>query len=107
MKDRKNFKSAFKWIVDILRENHIPFQISGGLAAKMYGSKRRLYDIDVDIPDHLLRRLVSRVKPYVIFGPARFKDECWNLKLMTLKYHGQLIDISGAKKAKIFNKKQR
>ncbi|MFA5070255.1 MAG: hypothetical protein WC528_03155 [Patescibacteria group bacterium] len=104
MSNGKNFNSAFKWIINILRIHHVPFQISGGLAARAYGSKRKLYDIDIDIPDRLLHKLVLKVKPYIIFGPIRFKDQWWDLKLMTLKYRRQRIDISGANQAKIYNK---
>lgn len=45
------------------------------------------------------------VKPYLIYGPARYQDEHWNILLLTLNYHGQLIDINGANDCFIFNNK--
>ncbi|NIR53110.1 hypothetical protein GWO43_29865 [candidate division KSB1 bacterium] len=33
---------ALKWIVNILNKHDIPFQATGGLATKAFGSKRKL-----------------------------------------------------------------
>ncbi len=98
-------KTTLIWITDLLKKLYIPFQISGGLAAKAYGAKRELEDIDIDIPDNKFELLKNSVQNYIIFGPERLKCEKWDLLLMTLDYHGQLIDISGAFTTKIFNSK--
>lgn len=97
-------QEAFHWIVDILEKRDVPFQISGGLAAKVYGSSRELADIDVDVPEKEFEKILPDVKNYIIFGPARYKDENWDLWLMTLRYCEQEIDISGAHEAQIFDK---
>ncbi len=98
-----NAKKALVWITDILKKYQIPFQITGGLAAMAYGANRPLADIDIDIPDNQFDLIINDVKPYIIFGPERFKSNKWNLALMTLKYQGQDIDISGTDSAHIFN----
>jgi hypothetical protein len=56
--------SAFQWIVRILETRAIPFAISGGLAAKSYGSLRELNDIDIDIPDDSFCKIVPEVAPH-------------------------------------------
>lgn len=99
-----NAKEAFHWIVGILRKLDIPFQISGGLAANIYGAKRLLEDIDIDIPENCFSTLEAEVKDYIVREPAQLKDETWDLILMTLNYKEQLIDIGGAIHTKIHNK---
>ena len=101
----KAAKAAFYWIVNILKTLNIPFQITGGLAAVVYGSNRPLEDIDIDIPEECFALVKEEVKDFIIYGPHRFKDETWDLMLMTLKYNGQLIDLAGVYNTKIFNKK--
>ncbi|MFY9484693.1 MAG: hypothetical protein WAP74_03700 [Patescibacteria group bacterium] len=94
-------KEGLNWIVAILRKHKIPFQITGGLAARVYGSKRPINDIDIDIPEEYFDRILKDVKPYIIFGPAHYRDKRWDLQLLTLNYHGQEIDIGGAYQTKI------
>ena len=86
-------RNALIWITGILEEKNIPFQISGGLAAKIYGSPRPLNDIDIDIPRDGFAKILSAVEAYIVFGPADYENGKWDLYLMTLDYHGQEIDI--------------
>jgi hypothetical protein len=44
-------KNALKWIIGILNKHKIEYQISGGLAGRMFGSNRELHDIDRDISE--------------------------------------------------------
>lgn len=92
------------WITNILNGKSIPFQISGGLAAKIYGSPRPLNDIDIDIPEENFINIYEDVKPYIIYGPSQYKDEKWDCYLMTLNYFGQEVDICGAYNTKITTK---
>jgi len=103
--DRKT-KEAFEWIIRILQEHKVPFQIAGGFAARIYGSRRKLADIDIGVPDSKLRKILSDVKKYVIYGPKRYIDKNFDLPLMTLKYQGQVIDIYSDDKTKLFDYKK-
>ena len=42
-------KRALRYIVSLLQGNNISFQITGGLAAVLYGARRPVYDIDIDV----------------------------------------------------------
>jgi hypothetical protein len=95
---------AFIWIINILTQLNVPFQVAGGLAAITYGSTRPLEDIDIDIAEDKFVLVKAEVNDFIIYGPTQFKDETWDLMLMTLNYHGQLIDLSGAYDTKIYDK---
>jgi hypothetical protein len=97
----RNTEAAFKWIVGLLHKYQIPFQITGGFAGKIYGSTRPLNDIDIDIPDKDFSKILEDIREFIIYGPAHFIDERWDCELMTLKFDGQEIDISGATEMKI------
>lgn len=100
-----NGKKALIWVTDTLKKHHVPFQITGGLAAIAYGANRPLEDIDIDIPDNQFEKIMDDVKSYIIFGPKRFKNDKWDLMLMTLNYQGQDIDLSGADSTRIYDEK--
>ena len=95
--------NALKWIVGILDNKKIPFQISGGFVAKLYGSNRMINDIDIDVPESEFKSIEEEVKPYIIFGPMHINDGKWDMEIMTLKYEDQEIDIGGAYDTKISN----
>lgn len=92
----KNTEKAFLWITTILEEKKINYRITGGFAARVYGVQRELADIDIEVADANIFLLAEEVKPHTVFGPARYKDEKWDLTLMRLLYEGQDIDIAGA-----------
>lgn len=98
----KNTEKAFIWIINILEKNNIQYKISGGFAARVYGVDRELADIDIDVLDSDISIIAEQTKDYIIYGPERYKNEDWDLELLTLEYEGQEIDIAGMG-AKIFN----
>ncbi len=98
----RNTEGAFHWIIKILELHGIAYKISGGFAARVYGATRELADIDIEVAEGDIPKIAEEVKPYIIFGPARYQDENWDLELLTLNYEGQEIDIASAS-GKIFN----
>ncbi len=106
-KERK-LKEALKFIVSLLRKKKIPFQIAGGFAASVYGSKRPIKDIDIDIPDSSIDTLAKEIKKYTTDGPIRYRGYRFDLYLLAINYRGQEIDFSGAdsmKNSDVKNKK--
>lgn len=96
-------QNAFNWIAGVLKDQNIPFQIMGGLAAKCYGSERPLFDIDLDIPENEFNRLLPFVRDDLISGPSRFQDGAFDILMMTLRYNGVRIDVSGRGTGKLYN----
>lgn len=103
--NEKNTKIAFKWIVGLLIQNDIPFQISGGFSARLYGSDRPLFDIDIDVRGRDFGKLLPFVKEYILYGPGRYRDKSFDLELLTLEYQGQRIDLGASEDSKIYNVK--
>lgn len=58
---------ALRWIVDVLRKHDIPFQITGGFAAHIYGATRPIADIDLDIPEGALEKILPEIQKYAIY----------------------------------------
>ena len=88
-------EKVLEWIVEIISINDIDYQITGGLAANLYGSGREVYDIDIEVSDLDVWRLGFLCEEYIVYGPERYVDEHFDLLLMTLDYGGQLIDVCG------------
>lgn len=103
MYQKKDTKKALQWIVRLLHKNRIPFHVTGGFAARIYGSKRRLRDIDIEIPSSGMKKILKDIKSYVIYGPAHYKDRHFDVPLITVEYAGQKIDLSASDKLKLFD----
>ena len=104
MEKERDTEGAFKWIINILQKHNVPFQIKGGFASNLYGVKRELADIDISIPENRFDELLPDIKDFIKYGPEQYLDEEWDIKLITLKYKGQYIDIAGAFEKKNFDK---
>lgn len=100
----KDTEGAFKWIIEILNRHNIPFQLKGGFASRLYGVDRELADIDISIPENRFDELLPDIKDFIKSGPEQYLDEEWDIKLITLKYKGQYIDLAGAFEKKNFDK---
>jgi len=95
--------NALHWIITILNKHNVSYIISGGFSAHLYWSNRRVNDIDIDIAESDFEKILADVREYIIFGPAQWIDEKWDLQLITLNYFGQEIDIWGASQIKLFD----
>jgi hypothetical protein len=89
----RHAKKALEWIVGILNASQIPFVVTGGLAARAYGSNRALQDIDISINRENFGTLCGEVSKYVFFGPKVYKDDNWNIYFMSIEYQTEEIDI--------------
>lgn len=107
--DEENIEKALKWIVEILQKHNIPFQLTGGFAARLYGSKgfrEGAEDIDIDISESRFGEIMDEVKDYIVKGPERYYDDFFDCNLLTLNYAGRNIDLGDSDDCKIFDKKK-
>ncbi len=88
-----NVEGAFRWIVGVLRHHAVPFHVSGGFAASLYGSERKTYDIDILIHPSSLRLILPTVRRHLVFGPDRYRDRHFDAFLATLEIYGTTIDL--------------
>jgi hypothetical protein len=100
-------KEAFLWIIKILHDNKIPYRISGGFAAKIYGSPRKLRDIDIEIPDKFFKKLIPIIREYVTNGPKKFIDSKMKTYGLVMRYKGQIIEFSGTDSELLFDYKNK
>jgi hypothetical protein len=102
----RDTRAAFVWVIRLLRKKKIHFYITGGFAARAYGSTRRLRDIDLDIKEKDFSKILPSIKKYIVFGPTTLINAKWKTPLITIKFKGQEIDFCGADNCWInYNKK--
>ena len=103
----KNTKKAFLWIIEILKENKVPYRISGGFAARLYGVDRPLNDIDIEIPNSCFEKILPEVKQYILWGPKKYVDKNMKTYGLSINYAGQIIDLSGTESEILFDRRKR
>lgn len=98
--------NGLNWIVGILNKNNIPYRIGGGFAAYMYGSNRRINDIDFSLSGQYFPIIVSETKDYITAGPKHYLNEKWDCNTLSLNYQGQDIDITDIDTLRMSNKEK-
>ncbi|BBI52303.1 hypothetical protein HORIV_47240 [Vreelandella olivaria] len=94
---------AAEWIVGLLRDSNIPFQICGGLAAKGYGAERELNDIDLFVPGEHFSKVVQAGQSYISKPAKHYCEEGWDLTYVQFKYEGIKVEVGNADGAQIFD----
>lgn len=100
----QNTINSLQWLLGIFEAHKVPYQISGGLAAHLYGANRPLNDIDVEISETRFAEILPDIQQFVVYGPDHFKDEKWDCQLIVLNYEGQKINIGGSDSLMVSNK---
>ena len=96
-------QKTLEWITSILDRNNIPYKIGGGFAAHVYGSPRKINDIDISLSGKYFPIIVSEVFEYVTAGPKHYLNEKWDCATLSLNYHGQDIDMTDVDTLKMTN----
>jgi len=95
--------SAAQWIVGLLSDKNIPFQICGGLAARAYGSHRELNDIDLFVPGEFFPVVVEAGRDFVSKPAAQRQEEGWDLTYVQFQYEGVKVEVGNADDVSIYD----
>lgn len=85
---------TLKTLSEYFVEQKISYQITGGLAACIYGAERPLYDIDIEIDAKDMAAVRDGLRQYVAKDIHHFQDDNFDLFMMTLDIDGIPVDIS-------------
>lgn len=96
---------AFAYIVRLLEQKDLPYMISGGLAARCYGAKRPLADIDIgiDFAHDKAAGFFGEIKN-LSRGYIKYKDAEWDVPIHMFEHHGQGFDIFDTGNCFVFDK---
>lgn len=87
-------KQVLKKVIKTLKKNQIIFQVTGGLAAIAYGSRRPLYDIDIDIYQRDVEKVRELFRPYLTKDLSHKQSEYWDIYMMTFNIDGVPMDVT-------------
>lgn len=88
------FLEALKRINGIFVLADIPYQVTGGLAARIYGATRPLYDLDLEVRPADIEEVRLNVRPLITRDLYHLHDQHFDLNMMTLAMDEVPIDIS-------------
>ncbi|MDP3987061.1 MAG: hypothetical protein Q8P81_02435 [Nanoarchaeota archaeon] len=111
MKSEEKAEVALRYIMPLLKKYNFKWCISGSFACYLYGVKRPIGDIDIDVEadekDKDFRSLVNDVKGYTTDFPFQlWIDENYDNWVMNVVVSGQLLSICSTKNLKLFNKEK-
>jgi hypothetical protein len=98
--------NALRWIISILNKHNIPYRIGGGFAAHIYGSNRKVNDIDFSLSGEYFPIIVSETKDYITSGPKHYLNAKWDCDTLSLNYNDQEIDMTDIDTLRMSNKEQ-
>jgi hypothetical protein len=82
--------------------------ITGGFACYVYGVKRKLTDIDIDIDitkdDHKFTDMIKKLSPYITQPLIHFVSKSYDNYNMEITISNQIVDICTMADLKIFDK---
>ncbi len=100
--------SALKYLIPILERLNLRWCITGGFACYVYGVKRAITDIDIDVEaskdDVSFQVLLREVTPRITQPLLHFVDENYDNYNFEITVDGQLVDICSMREMQVFDK---
>jgi hypothetical protein len=82
------------YFVDALKRANFGYQITGGLAGNIYGSRWPLHDVDIEISIKDMDAVAELFKEFIIIKPRDYEDKEFRMRLMILEKDSVAVDIS-------------
>jgi hypothetical protein len=98
-----NHIKALKLIISIFHEHNITYRVTGGLAGNLYGSQWQLQDIDIEVAQRDINKIVELFQEYIVIHLMRLVDDEFDLLMLTLEVHGVDVEINQAEDAFVFS----
>lgn len=99
----ENHLKTLNLVIATFDRHNIPYQATGGLAGNIYGSKWPLHDIDIEVSQRDMAKVVELFKEYTVRPLFRFVDEEFDLMLLGLCINDIEVEINQAEDAFIFS----
>ena len=64
-------------------------------------------DIDIEVPDKFLSKIIPDIKKYLTFGPAKYRDKNFRTYGLAINYKGQIIEISRTDSENLYDSKRK
>lgn len=100
--------AALKYIVPLLKKYNFKWCISGSLACRLYGVKRSIGTIDIDVEttkgDPKFKSLLEDVKEYTKLPFQLWVDKNYDNWVTDIVVNGQYLSICTTKELKMFNR---
>jgi GNAT superfamily N-acetyltransferase len=92
-------ESAVRRLIGILDMAGAAYQVTGGFAGNLHGSRWPLYDLDVDVRREDLPRVADLLRPWTTVPLGLYVDEEFELQLLRGEIEGVGIDVSQVEEA--------
>ena len=110
MKPEEKAEIALKYIMSLLKKYNFKWCISGSFACYLYGVKRPIGNIDIDVEadekDKEFRSLVHDVKKYTTLPFQLWIDKNYDNWVINVVVNSQLLSVCSTKNLKLFNKEK-
>ncbi len=91
---------ALAWLCELLRERGVRFAAIGGLAARAWGARRPLVDLDFLVAGEDLARVEPELTPFVVRPLSPHRDDRREFSVLRLEYGGVPIELAVAEGAR-------
>ena len=106
--EEKAALEALRFVIPLLESIHVRWVITGGFACYVYGVKRKLTDIDIDIAiskdDPRFIDFMKSLEPNVTQPLKHFVSDAYDNYNLEATISGQIIDVCTMPDLKIFDK---